>query len=82
MQMTQDCKWGSLTFERCVDVRLVEVAGEAVDANALSDGVKGVAQPLALCLLTRVHHASGHLQARASGQWVYTESGLSVATRG
>ena len=42
---------------------LRKVVSQPIDADALSDGVKRVAQPLALCLHTCVHHAARHLHA-------------------
>lgn len=44
-----------------INMSLTEVACLPVDANALSDGVTGVFQPLPFCLLLCVHHPSHHL---------------------
>ena len=42
-----------------------EIGGDAIDADALGDGVKGVAQPLPLGLLARVQHPALHLVEQA-----------------
>lgn len=46
-------------------LRLQEVGGEAVDADALGDGVAGVPQPLALGLYARKRDAARYMVEEA-----------------
>jgi hypothetical protein len=48
-----------------------EVGGDAIDADALGDGVKGVAQAPPLSLLTSVQHPAFYLVEQARPGWLH-----------
>ena len=53
------------------DLGAGEVGGDAIDADALGDGVEGVLQALALRLMPRVEDPSLHLVEQARTWRIY-----------